>query len=323
MTTGRHRPTAATTLRIALGFVVALVVYTGTALVWLIAGGPGPLPLWLVAVSTVVLAGLLSAGAEVIDRVVDRLTLGSADPSAVHALLRRMGQSLPVDEVLPRLAEATSRSLGQSRAEVEVLLAHGVTRAQVWPPSAPLGAPGLTVSVTHAGAPVGRMTIEIDGLETDPVQRRLLGDLIGPAGIALATVRLTDDLRERREELSRTTAQLRRANQRLLAARRGERERLRVQVDRRVQADLQRALDDLARPEGRAPHWVEHALDEMRSIARGIYPPRLDEAGLAVALLGWCARRGVAWSRSSRSVSTSKSCWSCTQPCAHACISVR
>jgi len=284
-------------IRFGLRLLVAGAVFLTAGLSWRLAfDRSDPWTAWFAAIATALAALALSGASGAIERMVDRICLGrTADPTlAVRDLLRRMADTVPVEDVLPRLAEATSRSAGQSHAEVAVSLADGAVHTTTWPPGTPLGSGAVSVPVTHDGSPIGRLTVEPPSADSEPRSRRLLAELAGPAGIALATVRLTEDLRARQEDLRRVGAEVGDAQQRLLTARRDEQDRLRREIDQRVNPDLQMVADLLARtPVGDgADSYVEHALDMLRSIARGIYPPRLDEAGLAVAVGGWLDRRG-------------------------------
>ncbi len=293
----------------ALRFLIGVAVF-GSAAAWWRFGlhRTDRVSFWWIAAAMIVLAVLLVSLSRAISRLVDRLALGHSDNGAraVRELLNRMATSLPIDEVLPRLAEATSRTVGQSRTEVQVLLAEGMSRSQVWPPDASglrrAGRSAVAVRVAHDNVPVGSLSVDVEsegldavGDERADLTRRLLEQLAGPAGVALATVRLTDDLRARRQRLDATRRQLSAANERLLAAGETERRRLGQQVDRRVRPVLDAVIEGLKTGQSSpdADGRIEKTLDDLRDIARGIYPPRLDEAGLAVALSGWLTRHGI------------------------------
>ncbi|WP_347354838.1 hypothetical protein, partial [Intrasporangium sp.] len=163
---------------------------------------------------------------------------------------------------------------------------------------------GTTVPVRHTGTDVGEIAVAdaevADGLS--PRDRRLLEDLARPAGAALSTVRLTVDLRRRRAELERLTAALQASRQRLLRARSLEQHRMRAEVAARVGPHLSAALAAVgtqgqAPPDGLALEAAAvaagQALDELRSIARGVFPPTLAEVGLAASVESWLIRAHV------------------------------
>ena len=275
-----------------LGF--ALVVYTLAAVAYRAAstGRPG---LLAVVLATIVVAVLLHLAEDPLAKVADRMAYGKRAESqrVVRGLLRRMASALPVDEVVPRLAQAAGRTVGGPRAAVTVSLADGREWTQVWPPDGAAGESAITAGVPHHGVPIGAIKVDLPAAETGPAERRLLDELAAPAGLALSTVRLTLELRQRIAQLERANAALIASRDRLRTARQDEQRRLRADVDRHVLRHLvaaQRALDASTIDRGEAAARCEQALDELRLIARGIYPSRLGEAGLLVSLDGWLER---------------------------------
>jgi hypothetical protein len=125
-----------------------------------------------------------------------------------------------------------------------------------------------------------------------------LQDLLGPAGLALSTVRLTYALRARLAELDALDAELRASRDRLLTARAVEQRRMQAEVARQVLPALDDASALLLRATrhelSAAADDVTRALEAIRVIGRGIYPPRLAEAGLATPVRGWASQVGVA-----------------------------
>jgi signal transduction histidine kinase len=276
----------------AIRFAVALALYSAAAIGYRSRAG-GPPALWLILVTTAVVATALWALRARIDEFATRVALGSGAQSyeAVHDLLRQLAATLPVDEVVPRLAEAAGRTTGGSSAAVRLWGEDGSSWTQTWPPEAPGTSRAVTVAVAHGGTSVGEIEVAVDPTAVNPFDRRLLDDLAGPAGIALSTVRLTYDLRRRREELAELTAALAASRDRLLTARRDEQHRLTAEVSSRVIVPIDAALSALAGGELRAASAAaRRALEELRLIARGIFPPRLGESGLAAAIDGWLDR---------------------------------
>ena len=277
-----------------LRFAVALACYSAGAigyrhgLGW--TGQPG---IGEVVLTTAVVALVLWVVDEPLGRLADRLAFGAgaSGQRVVRGLLHRMASTLPVDEVVPRLAEAAGRTVGGSRAEVRVMLADGQHWSQVWPPAAAPAGSSVTVDVRHGGDSVGE--IEVDG-SAGPTERRLLDELAAPAGLALSTVRLTVELRQRIAELDRLNAALRASRERMLTARQDEQRRLEREVDDHVMRHVDVVSRALAGSDGpllsEAAAHCEQALDELRVIARGIFPPRLSDAGLIVSLEGWLER---------------------------------
>jgi signal transduction histidine kinase len=124
-----------------------------------------------------------------------------------------------------------------------------------------------------------------------PVEEKLLVDLASQAGLVLKNVGLTAELLARLEDL-------RASRQRLVAAQDQERRRLERNLHDGAQQNLvalkvklglaqavaekdpARAKDLIAQLKSDA----DEALDTLRDLARGIYPPLLADKGLAAAL---------------------------------------
>ena len=138
---------------------------------------------------------------------------------------------------------------------------------------------------------LGEITVE--KARNDPVTAaddKLLTDLASEAGLALRNARLTAELRA-------TIDDLRASRRRLVGAQDEERQRIERNLhdgaqQRLVALSVELALlDDAAEdPEqvreltGQLHHGLRAALDDLRALARGIYPPLLADRGLAAAL---------------------------------------
>jgi hypothetical protein len=250
---------------------------------------------WVIAVTALVALVLWLLRAS-LDRVVDRLVFGSrADAHQImQDLLHRMASTLPVDEVVPRLAETASRTVRRPRAEVRLWLADGQRWSQAWPTSAEPEGSSVTVGVQHGGTPVGEIEVEYGGDEVSPFDRKLLDDLARPAGLALSTVRLTFELRNHQARLEQLDRALQASRDRLVTARREEQHRMQDEVAGRVLPHVDRATEALlvSTPADLEAAVVAttRALDTLRDIARGIYPPQLVDDGLLAAIDGWLLR---------------------------------
>ena len=234
----------------------------------------------------------------------DRLSFGERADSQqlMRELLARMSDTLPVGEVVPRLAEAAGRTAHSDRAEVRVWLPGGEEWSQVWPSPVRPRTDSLTIGVRHGGDALGEIEVAI--AEQSAFDRRLLERLAGPAGLALSTVRLTYELRQRAADLERLTLALHQSRQRLLDARRDERHRLRRELADRVIRHMANASDAVARVRAGADSTsslelssaeteLGTALDRLRVLSRGLYPPTLNESGLAMSLAAWPVSTGV------------------------------
>ena len=306
----------------AVRFLIAAAVFAGAQVFATDVLDADHMPLALVIVAAGVVAAIFWATNASLQQMIDRLLFGeqAGGFEAGRALLQRMATTLPVDDILPALAEAAGRTTHSARAEVRVLLSDGQPWSQVWPPRAVAdGWAPVTIGVRHAGTRVGEIEVDLDDPAETARDRILLDDLARPAGLALSTVRLTVELRRRAAQLQALTEQLEWSNSRIVHARRTEIARLRGEMTQRVIPHIDRADAILAHqiaelnnlptaptaetgseqwdrdsdPLDRALAEVADALESLRTLARGIYPPRLADAGLAVSLEGWQQRSGV------------------------------
>ena len=150
----------------------------------------------------------------------------------------------------------------------------------------------LVEPVQHRGELLGALSlVKPRGDDVRPAERQLLRDLASQAGLVLRNVRLTEDLRVRLVELQES-------RQRLVTAQDEERRRLERNIHDGAQQQLvalsvkARLLKTLTRKDrGKAEELADQlqadtqdALQDLRDLARGIYPPLLADQGLAAAL---------------------------------------
>ena len=165
--------------------------------------------------------------------------------------------------------------------------------------------PDLTLPIEHAGETIGDLAVtKSSGDPLRPTERTLLEDLAAHAGIGLENARLSVDLARRAEELSAQTGELRRSRERLVTVRDAQRRRLEQELRDGVGAEIAAIRDEIrddasrviAEPDGvrdsleRLSARTTVALNDLREVARGIFPPLLSDKGLAAAL-GALARR--------------------------------
>jgi hypothetical protein len=294
-----------TAIIVGCRLAVAALVYSLLAFAWRHqVASPARWPLWVVVAATVLVAGLLSVTSRPITILADRLSFGERADSQrlMRELLARMSDTLPVGEVVPRLAEAAGRTAHSDRAEVRVWLPGGEEWSQVWPSPGRPRTDSLTIGVRHGGDALGEIEVAINRAEQSAFDRRLLEELAGPAGLALSTVRLTHELAQRAADLERLTLRLQQSRQRLVDARRHEQQRLQHEVADRVIRHMASASDAVAKVRAGAAGTsslssaeteLGRALDRLRVLSRGIYPPTLSDSGLAVSLADWPVSTGV------------------------------
>jgi signal transduction histidine kinase len=148
------------------------------------------------------------------------------------------------------------------------------------------------VEVRHQNELLGALTIgKRPGEALTPIEEKLLDDLAHQAGLVLKNVGLTSDLQARLVEL-------RASRQRLVAAQDGERRRLERNLHDGAQQNLvaikvKLGLAEMlsAKDPAKARDLItslkadtDEALETLRDLARGIYPPLLETQGLMAAL---------------------------------------
>jgi signal transduction histidine kinase len=252
-------------------------------------------PVWLAATALVAVA--VPPARRRLDRIADRLAYGvGGDPYAVMTrFVQRIADTLAVDEVLPDLARTASQAMHGSGSEVRLWLADGGEWRQTWPSGRDQVGGEVVVALQHGGDPVGRLQVELVDDDLSAADRALLDRLAGPAGLALSNVRLAYELRRRLSQESELADQLRRSRLRLVEARAAQRRRFAKAVDARVQTHLTAADEALAAavaavPDGRAALLDSAAaralaaLEALRDLAVGVFPPILQDGGLYEAL---------------------------------------
>jgi signal transduction histidine kinase len=248
---------------------------------------------------------------ERVQRFANRLVYGKrATPYEIMAnFAHRMSGTIDVEQSLSSIAQAAAVGVAGSAGTVRLLLPGGRERVETWPAGSPRStSPTREVEVRYQGDPIGEISVtKRPGDPLRPAEESLLLDLAGQAGLALHNVRLTDDLAGRLDELAAQAAQLQRSRERLVTARDAQRRGLERDISDgpvRQLTELARELDrtnQLAaqdppaaaeRLESLGSH-VNRTLDELRDLARGIFPPLLADNGIAAALDAHIRKVGV------------------------------
>ncbi len=256
--------------------------------------------------ATALVAALFEPVRSRVQRWANRLVFGErATPYAV------------LSELTARYSVAESDEVALSQVAKLVASGTGATRSVVWlrvgdrlrPEAVSGGAkpgwvhidgddlPDLGADaepIRHGGELLGALSVTKErGDPVTPGDRQLLADVAAGAGLLLRNIRLNAELADRAEEL-------RVSRRRLVAAQDAERRRLernlhdgaqqqvvalkvklglaKTLAEREDVADVAGAVGDLAAD-------TQRAVDGMRVVARGIYPPLLEAEGLRAALL--------------------------------------
>ena len=250
-------------------------------------------------VAAVVLAVAFQPARDRVRRVADRLVYGKrATPYEMLAdFSGRMSESYATEDVLPRMAEILRAGTGATSAGVWLRVGDRLRPEAAAgdsferDPTAVVGddLPDIVgehaVEVRHQGELLGALSVRMPPSEPmDPAKDKLVVDLAAQAGLVLRNVRLIEELRASR--------------QRLVAAQDAERRRIERNLHDGAQQQLValsvklRLSEQLA---GRDPAKAKEmlaalqvdtsdALENLRDLARGIYPPLIADQGLAAAL---------------------------------------
>jgi signal transduction histidine kinase len=230
-------------------------------------------------------------------RIADRLVFGRrATPYQVLSEFSgRVAETYAADDVLERMAQILGEALGADAATVWLRVGDRFRPEASWPADEPVDGtvPASAVEVRHQGAVLGALSVRMPANDPmNPSKERLIQDLAGQAGLVLRNAALIEDLRASRQRLVTAQDQERRriernihdgAQQQLVALA----VKLRL-ADALVGKDEERAHALLSELHGE----TSQALEDLRDLARGIYPPLLADKGLAVALEGQ-ARKSV------------------------------
>ena len=274
---------------------VAIVVGIGTAV-----GSRSSTPLTIVA--AVVMAVAFQPVRERARKLANRLVYGKrATPYEVLSQLsERMGGAYDAEDILPRMARILGEGTGALRAQVWLRVGSELRPATSWPteeavapgpiPLADGELPGLPGSdrafpVLHQGELLGALAVAVPANEPlTPAGEKLIGDLASQAGLVLRNVRLIEELRASRQRLVAAQDEERRRLERNLHD--GAQQQF---VALAVQLGLAQRLAEKESPKvsellGQLQTQSTEALDNLRDLARGIYPPLLADQGLGVAL---------------------------------------
>jgi signal transduction histidine kinase len=273
------------------------------------AGGP-----LLTAAAALAIAVLFQPLRRRAQLAANRIVYGQrATPYQVLAdFAQDMAGQLDVDTALDRMASVLAGATGAVRVEVWVRVGAQLRPRATWPPgSAPPAAVPLThdaalpvsdgatraIAVRHGDELLGAITLCKPRNEpVSAAEDKLLTHLASQAGLVLRNVRLTAELRASIDDL-------RASRRRLVQAQDEERQRIERNMHDGAQQQLVALtvqlsmLEDCAADPGSVKQMtgqlrsgLRAALDDLRALARGIYPPLLADQGLGPALQSQAGR---------------------------------
>jgi signal transduction histidine kinase len=297
---------------VVFGVLAVFITIVYVALILLVPimlfGASEPVSL-LPALATVAVALAFQPLRRRANRFANRLVYGKrATPyELLSRFSERVGGEYSIEDVLPRMARVMGEGTGARRADVWLRVGEELRRVESWPGNAdggdalsldpdhtlpPIAEADLVEAVRHRGELLGALSLaKPRGEDVRPTERQLLRDLASQAGLVLRNVRLTADLQARLRELQQS-------RQRLVTAQDDERRRLERNIHDGAQQQLValavklRLVESMAERDpakakalaAEAKAESQEALENLRDLARGIYPPLLADQGLAAAL---------------------------------------
>ncbi len=294
------------------GVYVAIVVGLGS----LAQRGARPSLALSIAATAVVAVAFQPVRARV-QRLANRLVYGRrATPYEVLAdFAGRMAGAYAAEDLLPRMARILAEGTAATRADVWLKSGEVFHDGAAWPPDAPPLPPARATAadvpaypaadrilpVRHQGVALGALSVsKRPGEALTPTEDRLLADLAAQVGLVLKNAGLREQLLARLDEI-------RASRQRLVAAQDSERRR----IERNIHDGAQQQLVALAiklsitesmigtDTEGERELLAElredaaGAAEDLRDLARGIYPPLLAGEGLVTALQAQARKAAV------------------------------
>jgi signal transduction histidine kinase len=271
--------------------------------------------LWLSLLATAVIAIAFQPLRDRAQRLANRLVYGKrATPyEALSQFSEHLSKTYSHEDILDRMARILAQGTGAERAEVWVRAGQRLVLASSSPPTTeplrplvmqngalPKMQRDTIVPVSHAGELLGALAVDKKRGETmNTVEQKMVTDLAGQAGLVLKNAGLNQELLARLDDL-------RASRQRLVTAQDEERRR----IERDLHDGAQQHLVALKMKVGLAEkvaeaesktrpilaqlrHDADEAIDNLRELARGIYPPLLASDGLGPALQAHARRLTV------------------------------
>jgi signal transduction histidine kinase len=241
-------------------------------------------------------------------KIADRVVFGgrSSPYEVLSEFSERASETYSTEDVLPRMAQLIGQATGADAARVWLKVGSELRPASAWPPEAIGGRPmhspddelpdfeDTAVEIRHQGELLGALTLEMRPSDPmNPSKERIIRDLASQTGLVLRNVRLIEELRESRRRIVNAQDEERRriernihdgAQQQLVA--------LSVKLglaERLVSQDPAKAVSMLEQ----AKAETGEAIEDLRDLARGIYPPVLADRGLVAALEGQARKSAV------------------------------
>jgi signal transduction histidine kinase len=225
-------------------------------------------------------------------RISDRVVYGGrATPyDVLTEFSDRMSETYSTEDVLPRMAAIVADGTRADRVGIWVLVGREMQAAASWPPESageetPVDLGEGSFEVRHHDELLGAITVLMPAADPmNPSKEKLIRDLASQAGLVLRNVRLIEELRASRRRIVTTQDERAKALERNIHD--GAQQQLvALAVKLRLaegfaRTDPERTGSMLSDLQAEA----NDALENLRDLARGIYPPLLADQGLPSAL---------------------------------------
>jgi signal transduction histidine kinase len=252
----------------------------------------------LAALAAAVVAVAFQPARQWAGRLANRVVYGRrATPYQVLSdFAQRIGGAYSHEEVLPQMAHIVAAGTGAEHVVVWLRVDDQLrpeASSGGRPDAAPLAVDGqelpalpaadVSVPVVHGGDLLGAISIRMPkGEPLRPAGQQLVTDVASQAALVLSNVGLVEDLRASRQRLVTAQDEARRRLERNIHD--GAQQDL-VALAIKLRLAAETVDDDPARQIlGELQTDATGALDNLRDLARGIYPPLLADLGLAAAL---------------------------------------
>jgi signal transduction histidine kinase len=295
---------AAVVIFVTFGYVTAVV------LLGALVGGRVSEQYWASVVATALVALAFQPLRRAVQRLGDRAVYGhrAAPYQALTEMCHRLAQAVSLKQVLPEVAEVSGRSIGAAHATVRLAVIGGDDVVAHWPTPPASGGPASSEHsqpVWEGTTRLGEITVSMPaGRQISGTDSQLLADIATQAGLGMRNAQLAAQLQVQVDQARAQTEELEASRLRLLAAQESQRQRLTRAVRAEVVPHLARLRVELAQAASAADpaaasrfleaasKTTNRALEALRAIARGVFPPLLARKGLTAALRLFAARAG-------------------------------
>ncbi len=273
-----------------LGFLLPLLVFG--------LGGGSPVDIPMIVIGALLALGFILVRSRA-QRWANRIVYGkrSTPYEVLSDFAERVGGTYSTEDVLPRMAQLLGEASGARTARVWLRVGNQMRAEASWPADADAAAlvpapsdrlpdfDDLAFEVRHQGELLGALTVApAPDDPMNPTKEKLIRDMAAQAGLVLRNVGLIEDLRESRRRI--VSAQDERARTLERNIHDGAQQQLvALSVKLRLAAGLVERDPSKARGMlAELQTQTTETLEDLRDLARGIYPPLLADKGLPSAL---------------------------------------